>query len=214
MLAGDSGVAETAAVSVSADGLAFTFLGYAYGTTQFDIAGIGLPEVRYVKIEDDGAGTDDDPSGGHAGYDLNAVCAIHYISAIPRATHNGVNSDFNRDGSVSALDIAYFSGAYGTTSGQANYNADCDLNRDGRVNAVDISPFSGDYGKRFEDHSNADIDGDGCVTAADLAILTAAYGTTTTDAAYDAGADLNDDGTVDAADVATLSSQMGTCPGK
>jgi len=206
LLPGDTGVAETAFVSVSQDGSAFTSVGTAFGTTQFDLAGTGLSEVSYVKVEDEAGGADDDPSGGHGGYDLNAVAAIHYVSAIA--------ADLNKDGSVDFGDIGVLSGAYGSSSGAPHYNPDVDLNGDDQISFEDIGPFSGAYGSVVEDYMYVDIDGDGCVDATDQAILTAAFGATITDAAYDAAADLNDDGVVDSNDQSILDVHMGTCPGQ
>jgi len=203
---GDSGVAESAYVSVSQDGSIFQYLGVAYGTTAFDIAPSGLATVRYVKIDDDGGGGDDNPSGGHAGYDLDAVCATHGRSAI--------RADFSRDGVVDFNDLTIFAAAYDSRSGQPRYNPEVDMNDDGVVDFRDIGPFSGRYGTIVEDYSRTDINGDGCVTNSDLTILNAALGSTTIDEAWNAAADLNDDSVVDSADQQILTSQLGTCPGQ
>lgn len=46
------------------------FIGSGTGTTEFDFAAAGLPQSRYIRIEDDG---DDNPNLANAGFDLDAV---------------------------------------------------------------------------------------------------------------------------------------------
>jgi len=55
-------------------------------------------------------------------------------------------ADLNGDNAVDWLDIGILSGAYGSTSGDAYYRADCDWDNDGDVDWLDIAPFSGCYG--------------------------------------------------------------------
>jgi len=205
VLPDSSDIPEFAHVSVSADGSSFVSLGIANGTTEFDIASTGISEVFYVKVQDEPGGEYDNPTGGHGGYDLNAVCASNKISSL--------QSDLSADGRVDFPDLSAFSLAYGTTSGQANYNPDADCQPDGRVDFADLSRFSCDWGTSYEDPSVADINSDGCIDAADQAILSAAYGTTTTDPTYNAAADLNDNGAVDADDQDILDNHTGECPG-
>lgn len=51
----------------------WVFIGTATGTTEFDLAGTGLDNVQYIKLEDDDNGT---TSGNYHGYDLDAIAAI------------------------------------------------------------------------------------------------------------------------------------------
>lgn len=201
----DAGIAEAAYVFVSLDGTSFSPVGMAVGTTAFDLGGSGLSRARYVRVVDDGGGADDNSAGNSGGYDLNAVCALHYVSTL--------SGDVNKDGVVDLLDVVVLSGSYGATSGSPRYDPDADLNIDGVVDLRDVAIISGCYGNILEDFSHADINGDGCVNGADVSIFNEAYGAMVTDPHYNAACDLNEDGIVDILDADILTSQLGTCPG-
>ncbi len=54
-------------------------LGTGNGTTEFDLAAIGLPQSQYIKILDDGDGS---ANVANAGFDLDAVNAIEPVSGV------------------------------------------------------------------------------------------------------------------------------------
>jgi PKD repeat protein len=54
-------------------------VGTGNGTTDFDIAGSGLSEARYIKILDDGDGT---ANAANAGFDLDAIQATEPVSGV------------------------------------------------------------------------------------------------------------------------------------
>ncbi len=54
--------------------------------------------------------------------------------------------DLNGDNKVNFDDFAIFAAAYGTHTGDPNYNAKADLNNDGNVNFDDFAIFASVYG--------------------------------------------------------------------
>ncbi len=46
--------------------------------------------------------------------------------------------DVNTDGCVDVIDLLYLIAAFGSYSGDANYNHDCDFNSDGAVDVIDL----------------------------------------------------------------------------
>ena len=66
---------------------------------------------------------------------------------IPLASRDAPSPDFNGDGRVGFADFVAFAGAYGTRSGQANFNAKFDLDGDGRIGFADFVIFANAYGK-------------------------------------------------------------------
>jgi len=58
------------------------------------------------------------------------------------------DADLNNDGEVNFQDIGPFSGAYGSVSGQPQYDPSADFNGDGKVDFQDLGPFSGRYGSQ------------------------------------------------------------------
>jgi len=68
-------------------------------------------------------------------------------TATPTATPPPCSfADFNGDNQVNFQDLGPFSAAYGSSSGDPDYNPDADFNSDGAVNFQDLGPFSGCYG--------------------------------------------------------------------
>ena len=49
-----------------------------------------------------------------------------------------IPGDVNGDGVVDVVDLLYLVDAFGSATGDANYNADCDFNDDGFVDVVDL----------------------------------------------------------------------------
>ncbi len=55
--------------------------------------------------------------------------------------------DVNGDGSVDVVDLLYFVDAFGSLTGDPNYNPACDFNSDGSVDVVDLLIFVDYFGK-------------------------------------------------------------------
>jgi len=55
-------------------------------------------------------------------------------------------ADLDGDGSVSLSDLATLLGAYGSASGDADFDSDADLNRDGTIDLSDLATLLGTYG--------------------------------------------------------------------
>ena len=66
---------------------------------------------------------------------------------IPRSGSIAPSPDFDGNGRVGFSDFVMFAGAYGTRSGQANFDSKFDLDGDGRVGFSDFVLFAGAYGK-------------------------------------------------------------------
>ena len=66
---------------------------------------------------------------------------------IPRSGSIAPSPDFDGNGRVGFSDFVMFASAYGTRSGQANFNAKYDLDSDGRVGFSDFVLFANAYGK-------------------------------------------------------------------
>ena len=64
---------------------------------------------------------------------------------------NACDADLNNDGAVNALDLAIFRQAFGSQTGQPNFNTSADMNGDGRINALDLSMFQARFGKPVGD---------------------------------------------------------------
>jgi photosystem II stability/assembly factor-like uncharacterized protein len=83
-IVGDPGNDEQWTVEVSTDGQAYKSFGLVSERAQLDLAKVGLAEVRFVRITDDG-----DPSGGASpGAELDAVVALNSRS-LAAATPTG-----------------------------------------------------------------------------------------------------------------------------
>jgi hypothetical protein len=55
--------------------------------------------------------------------------------------------DFDGDGSVDADDLAVFAAAFGSLSGEANYNPAADFDGSGSVDGIDLSVFVSEFGR-------------------------------------------------------------------
>ncbi|MCF1191256.1 HYR domain-containing protein [Mangrovimonas sp. AS39] len=62
--------------------------------------------------------------------------------------------DANNDNIINIADLGIFSGAYGSTSGDANYSESADFNNDSVINIADLGLFSGNYFAIGEDQNN------------------------------------------------------------
>ena len=56
-------------------------------------------------------------------------------------------ADLDGDSDVDGIDLSIFEAAFGSTSGNANYNSDADFNEDDIIDLNDLSQFSIDFGK-------------------------------------------------------------------
>lgn len=56
-------------------------------------------------------------------------------------------NDLNSDGTVNIMDIALVASAYGSKTGDPNWNPIADIDKNGWVNIVDVSKVAVDYGK-------------------------------------------------------------------
>lgn len=64
-------------------------------------------------------------------------------------TFHRLFGDVTGNGQVNALDAGYFRRAYGSHSGDANFQAAFDYNNDGRISALDWMQFCSRFGKAF-----------------------------------------------------------------
>jgi len=55
--------------------------------------------------------------------------------------------DANNDDWVTGVDFSLLAGAFGSTPGDANWNANCDFNRDNAVTGMDFSLLNGNFGQ-------------------------------------------------------------------
>ena len=102
----------------------------------YDLAGSGLSEARYIRIEGEG----DDPAGGTQGFDLDAVGVIHRHPV----------GDLNCDGVVNLFDIDPFVLALVSNQNPDDYYEQfpycdimlADVNGDGTVNLFDVDPLT------------------------------------------------------------------------
>jgi len=64
-------------------------------------------------------------------------------------TFNELRADIYPDGQVRGRDLIYLQNAFGSISGDTNYNADADLNGDGKVDGADVTLLAIWHGHRF-----------------------------------------------------------------
>ena len=55
--------------------------------------------------------------------------------------------DFDDDGDVDGSDLAVFAAAFGTSSGEPEYNPDADFDGSGTIDETDLAVFAGDFGR-------------------------------------------------------------------
>ena len=82
---------------------------------------------------------------------LFAVCAVIVLGvwSVALAVQDCSRYDSNGDHKITSMDLSKFSYAYGSTSGDARYNASFDANGDGFINSLDISGFSSCFGASY-----------------------------------------------------------------
>ena len=62
---------------------------------------------------------------------------------------NKILGDIDGDGDVDRYDFGTFAGAYGSKTGDPNYDIECDLDSDGDVDRYDFGIFAGNYGRHI-----------------------------------------------------------------
>ena len=68
--------------------------------------------------------------------------------------------DFNGDGAVNLADFLAFAGAFGTRTGDGNFNANMDMNGSGAIDLSDFLAFAGVFGTNCEDRPRGSVGGD------------------------------------------------------
>ncbi len=96
-----------------------------------------------------GSGAIIDAAGNNAVLTLPAIGGAGSLGANKNIVINGVHlvGDINGDGHVDVIDLLIFIAAFGTTTGNANYNPACDFNSDGSVDVIDLLDLVANFGK-------------------------------------------------------------------
>ncbi len=94
-------------------------------------------------------GTIKDAAGNNANLALPAPGAAGSLGADKIIVVNGVHlvGDVNNDGHVDVVDLLLFSDAFGSATGDANYNPACDFDSDGSVDVIDVLYLAENFGK-------------------------------------------------------------------
>lgn len=79
-------------------------------------------------------------NGGYA----NQSMEMSHFSTPDMSCYPG---DFDGDSDVDGLDLATFAAAFGSMSGDVNYNPEADFDEDDDVDQADLATFTGDFGK-------------------------------------------------------------------
>jgi hypothetical protein len=88
------------------------------------------------------------PSGlAYGTYDITATNPGGAAATLYYGYKVSIQGDINGDGRVSLTDLALLAAAYGTQSGNPNYNPNADLNGDGRVSLTDLAILAANYGR-------------------------------------------------------------------
>ncbi|GAB4553112.1 MAG: hypothetical protein Tsb0013_15570 [Phycisphaerales bacterium] len=110
----------------------------------------GVILAAEVVYDVDGDGDHDDPSSA-AGDPLSideSYTGLLYIGALTsKAPANSCIADFDNDGDVDLGDFGVFGGAFGSVTGDANYNPAADFDGDGDVDLGDFGVFGGEFGR-------------------------------------------------------------------
>ena len=97
---------------------------------------------------DEKAGADQNELGsdtiGDAPYEVDAINKDRYPLMKPWSI---LASDLNRDRTVNVLDLTIVATAFGSISGEPEYNAVADLDKNRAINIIDVSIVAKDFGK-------------------------------------------------------------------
>jgi parallel beta-helix repeat protein len=97
---------------------------------------------------DEKAGADQNEPGsdtiGDAPYEVDAINKDRYPLMKPWSI---LASDLNRDRTVNVLDLTIVATAFGSISGEPEYNAVADLDKNRVINIIDVSIVAKDFGK-------------------------------------------------------------------
>jgi hypothetical protein len=74
--------------------------------------------------------------------DKSKINAVEYVPDIRR-----LYGDFNSDGTVDGTDFAAFGNAYGSSTGDPNFDPQADFNGDGTIDGIDFAEFGNRFGK-------------------------------------------------------------------
>jgi hypothetical protein len=164
------------------------------GGDQFDLADVGLTWAKYVRITDPGASIDDPgnhivPPGTTAGFDLDALAALHACvpspasSPTPTSTPTPVDAVSPTPRFTPTTSAAVPATPTASVSATAGIAMPGDVDSNGVVDATDLRQlidelFDGDGdlaadvdGGSVHSTAGADANDDGRITAADLAAL-------------------------------------------
>ena len=68
--------------------------------------------------------------------------------------------DANMDGYINDADLALIEAAYGSLTGDANYDPRCDFNGDGKIDILDLAAAGKNYGLNIWDYFEVDREPD------------------------------------------------------
>ena len=119
--------------------------------------------------------------------------------------------DLDNDDDVDGHDLSIFAQAYGSSSGDGNYNEDCDFNSDGTVNEEDLSALAMFIAKDKPKASLlSDFDADDDADSMDFTVFTNAFGHSSEDAEYNKIFDFDRDGLIGEKDLAVFGRNFGS----
>ncbi len=72
---------------------------------------------------------------------------FHDSCGIDNVLFRVITSDFDSDGDVDGRDLAVFAAAFGSSTGDPNFNSACDLHEDGVIEEQDLHIFAGEFGR-------------------------------------------------------------------
>lgn len=103
----------------------------AEGTFEIEVTEFGTYDI-YVKVE---------------GYLATSISDTEVAVGLNILDFGSIQAgDLNGDNGVNIIDFSILNGAFGTSSGDSNFNPIADLNCDGGVNIVDVSILNGGFG--------------------------------------------------------------------
>ncbi len=120
------------------------------------------------------------------------------------------SGDLDNDNDVDGEDLSSFARAFGSSSGDTNYNQNCDFNKDGAVDNEDLSMLAIFFATdKPEATLPGDFDTDSDVDGMDLIRFVSAYGHSSGDAEYRSIYDFDKDGVIGEKDLALFGRNFG-----